>query len=60
LDWAVTFYSRERSDLVEELKMMLAKQESRDLVQQKQINALKAGLQRVLQTKSIWADRRYS
>ena len=32
---------------VEELKMMLAKQESRDLVQQKQINALKAGLQRV-------------
>jgi hypothetical protein len=32
---------------VEELKMMLAKLESRDLVQQEQINALKAGLQRV-------------
>jgi hypothetical protein len=38
--------------------MMLAQQESRDLVQQKQINALKAGLETVLQTKSNWADQR--
>jgi hypothetical protein len=35
--------------------MMLAQQESRDLVQQKQI---KAGLETVLQTKSNWADQR--